>query len=134
MAASLAAIKVMETNRIGENCERMGQKITKRLLEMKQEYEVIGDVRCPGLFIGVEMVKDKDTREPHTDLSEEMVLIAPNHGIYLGSSMPILSTRGQFLRRNVIKVKPPLIITDEDCDFILEKFEIVLKEALNNIK
>ncbi len=112
----------------------MGQKITKRLLEMQEEYEVIGDVRGEGLFIGVELVKNKDTREPFTELSEEMVLIAPEHGMYLGESMPILTMRGQLLRRNVIKVKPPLIITESDTDFILERFEVILKEAINKLK
>jgi len=54
----------------------MGQKITKRLLEMQEKYEVIGDIRGPGLFIGVELVKNKETREPFTELTEEIVLIA----------------------------------------------------------
>ena len=111
----------------------MGRKITKRLLEMQDEYEVIGDVRGEGLFIGVEMVKNKDTREPYTELTEEMILIAPEFGMYLGESMPILSTRGQIMRRNVVKIKPPLIITESDADFILEKFELVMKEALQKL-
>ncbi len=134
MAASLAAIRVMEEGKYGENCEKMGNKITKRLLEMQEELEVIGDVRGAGLFIGVELVKNKDTREPFNDLCEEMVLLAPEHGLYLGQSMPYLSTKGEILRHNVVKIKPPLIITDEDCDFILENFEIILKEALNKVK
>lgn len=134
MAASLAAFKVIEKEKIGENCERMGNKITKALLEMQERYDVIGDVRGPGLFIGVEMVKNKDTREPFTELSEEMVLAAPEHGLYLGDSMPILSATGKILRRNVVKIKPPLIITEEDADYILEKFEEILKESLKKLK
>jgi 4-aminobutyrate aminotransferase-like enzyme len=42
--------------------------------------------------------------------------------------------RGQILRRNVIKIKPPLIITESDADFILETFEVILKEAINKLK
>ena len=133
MATSLAAISVIEKQKLGENCERMGQKITKRLLELKQEYEVIGDVRCPGLFIGVELVKDKNSKEPFTTLTEEMILLAPEHGLYLGESMPIVSGTGQIRRRNVVKLKPPIIITEEDADFILKKFEIILKEALKKV-
>jgi len=134
MAASLAAIRVIQEGKYNENCEKMGQKITKRLLEMQEKYEVIGDIRGPGLFIGVELVKNKETREPFTELTEEIVLIAPDHGLYIGESMPILSASGQIIRRNVIKVKPPLIITEEDVDFILEKFEIILKEALKKLQ
>lgn len=134
MAASMAAIKVIEKEKLGENCEKMGNKITKRLLEMQEDYEVIGDVRCPGLFIGIEMVKEKETREPNTDLVEHMCLTAPDHGLYLGQGMPILSTRGKILMRNILKIKPPIVITEDDADFILEKFEIVLKQALKEIK
>jgi 4-aminobutyrate aminotransferase-like enzyme len=47
--------------------------------------------------------------------------------------MPILSTRGQIIRRNVVKIKPPLIITESDADIILEKFELVMKEALKKL-
>ncbi|MFX0070587.1 MAG: aspartate aminotransferase family protein [Candidatus Hermodarchaeota archaeon] len=134
MATSLAAISVIEKEKLGENCEKMGQKITKRLLEMQNDYEVIGDVRCPGLFIGIELVKDKNTREPYTELTEEMIQLAPNHGLYLGQSMPILSGTGQLLMRNLVKIKPPIVITEDDAEFILEKFEIVLKEAINKVK
>ncbi len=134
MATSLAAIKVIEKQKLGENCEKMGNKITKRVLEMQETYEVIGDIRGPGLFIGVEMIKDKNTREPHTELTEEILKLAPNHGLYLGSSMPILSGTGKILMLNVIKIKPPLVITEEDAEFILEKFELILKESINKIK
>lgn len=134
MAASLAAIKVIEKMNYGENCEKMGEKITKRLLEMQEEFEVIGDVRCPGLFIGVELVKNKETREPFSELSEEMCQLAPNHNMYLGQSMPILSGTGKLLMRNLIKIKPPINISEEDTNFILEKLEIILKRALQNLK
>jgi len=133
MCASLAAIEVMERQKIGENCEKMGQKITKRLKEMQEDCEVIGDVRGPGLFIGVEMVKNKDTREHYTELSEKMVSIAPDHGIYLGKSIQITPKKGETPRRNVIMIKPPLILTDEECEYLLERFEIVLKKALKSI-
>lgn len=134
MAASLAAIKVIENLKLGERCETLGEKITKRLLEMQEKYDVIGDIRCPGLFIGIEMVKDRETREPFSDLVEEMCQIAPEHNLYLGQSMPILSGGGKMLMRNLVKIKPPLTISDEDADFILEKFELILKEALQKVQ
>ena len=134
MSASLAAIGVVEKMNYGENCEKMGEKITKRLIEMQEEFDVIGDIRCPGLFIGIEMVKDRETREPFTELVEEMCLIAPDYNMYLGQSMPILSGGGKLLMRNLVKIKPPINITEEDADFILEKFELILKEALQKVK
>jgi 4-aminobutyrate aminotransferase-like enzyme len=134
MATALAAIKVIEKENLGENCEKMGNKITERLMELQEDYEVIGDIRGPGLFIGVEMVKDRKTKEPFTELVEEMVLLAPEHNIFFGESMPILSGRGELLMRNLLKIKPPLVITEQDTDFILEKFEVVLKQALKKIE
>lgn len=134
MTAALAAINVMEKGDIGENCEEMGSKITEGLKEMQENYEVMGDIRGPGLFIGVEMVKDRETREPFTELVEEMVLLAPEYNLYLGESMPILSARGELLMRNLVKIKPPLIITEDDAEFILENFEKVLKEALEKVE
>ncbi|MEJ2252414.1 MAG: aminotransferase class III-fold pyridoxal phosphate-dependent enzyme, partial [Candidatus Lokiarchaeota archaeon] len=134
LATGLAAIKVIEKEKLGENCEKMGNRITEGLKKMQEDYEVIGDIRGPGLFIGIEMVKDRITREPFTELIEEMVLLAPEHNIYFGESMPILSGKGELLMRNVLKIKPPLVITDEDTNFILEKFEEVLKKALEKVK
>jgi 4-aminobutyrate aminotransferase-like enzyme len=134
MTAALAAISVIEKGKIGEHCEEMGNKITEGLKEMQENYEVMGDIRGPGLFIGVEMVKDRETREPFTELVEEMVLLAPEYNLYLGESMPILSARGELLMRNLVKIKPPLIITEEDAEFILENFEKVLKEALEKVE
>lgn len=133
MTTGLAAIKVIEEANLGEHCEKMGNIITKRLKEMQEEYDVIGDIRGPGLFIGVEMVKDPETREPFTELVEEMVLLAPEYNLYLGESMPILSARGELLMRNLIKIKPPLVITEKDTEVILQNFEKVLKESLKKV-
>jgi len=134
LSTGLAAIKVIQKQNLGENVEKMGNKITKRMKELQEKYEVIGDIRGPGLFIGVEMVKDRETKEPFTELVEEMILLAPEYNLYLGESMPILSARGELLMRNVVKLKPPLVITEEDSDFILENFEKVLKEALKKVE
>ena len=134
LTAGLAALKVIEKEKIGKNCEERGKQITERLLELQERYNVIGDIRGPGLFIGIELVKDRNTREPFTELLEDMVLEGPKQQIFLGPSMPIFSGSGQMLIRNVIKIKPPLNITEEDADFICDKFESVLKASLNNVK
>jgi len=61
--AALATLEVMNSERLLENATRMGRVAMKRLLEMKDKHEIIGDVRGLGLFIGVEIVKDKKTKE-----------------------------------------------------------------------
>jgi 4-aminobutyrate aminotransferase-like enzyme len=130
----LAAFKVIEKGKIGENCEERGKQITNRLLELQEKYDVLGDIRGPGLFIGIELVKNKNSREPFTELMEEMLLEGVRQNIFFGPSMPYMSGTGKILMRNLIKIKPPLNITKEDADFICNKFEDVLKVSLKNVK
>ena len=132
--AGYASMLVIEKAKIGENCENRGSQITKRLKELKENYDVLGDIRGPGLFIGIELVKDQGSREPFSDLLAEMLHEGVRQNIFFGPSMPYFSGTGKLLRRNVIKVKPPLIITEEDADYICDKFEDVLKASMGNIK
>ena len=131
--AGLAAFKVIEKAKIGENCEVRGKQITNRLLELQEKYDVIGDIRGPGLFIGIELVKDQKSRAPFTELMEDMLLEGVRQNIFFGPSMPYISGTGKLIMRNLIKIKPPLVITEEEADFICDKFESVLEASLNNV-
>ncbi len=133
LTAGLASIKVIEKGKIGENCEERGKQITMRLKELQEKYEVIGDIRGPGLFIGIELVKNKESREPFSKLLQEMLVEGVRQNIFFGPSMPYLTGTGKLLMHNLIKIKPPLIITEEDADFICNKFESVLKASLNSV-
>ncbi|MFX1444737.1 MAG: aspartate aminotransferase family protein [Promethearchaeota archaeon] len=133
LTAGLAAFKVIEKGKINENCEERGKQITKRLKELQEKYEVIGDIRGPGLFIGVELVENQDSREPHKGLLNEMLIEAVRQNIFFGPSMPYLSGTGKILMYNLIKIKPPLVITEQDADYICDKFESVLKASLHNL-
>ena len=132
--AGLASFMVIEKAKIGENCEEQGKQITRRLKELQEKYDVIGDIRGPGLFIGIELVKDQKSREPFTELMEEILHEGVRQNIFFGPSMPYLSGTGKMLMRNLIKIKPPLNITGKDADFICDKFENVLKASINNLK
>ncbi|MHA2220128.1 MAG: hypothetical protein ACXACY_29955, partial [Candidatus Hodarchaeales archaeon] len=92
------------------------------------------DIRGPGLFIGIEMVKDQTSREPHSELMNEMLAEGMRQHIFFGPSMPYITTTGKIMMHNLIKIKPPLLISEEDADFICDKFESVLKASLSNIK
>lgn len=132
--AGLTTFKVIEKEKINENCEERGKQITKRLLELQEKYDVIGDIRGPGLFIGIELVKDRETREPYTHLMEDMLIEGAKQQVFFGPSMPIMSFSGKMVMRNLIKIKPPLLISEEDADFVCDKFESTLKASLENIK
>ncbi len=132
MAACLVSIEILQKNKIPENADKQGRKITSFLKDLSEEIPQIGDVRGPGLFIGVEFVKDPETREPYSDLLEKMIHIGWKNGIFFGEGMQIMSTAGYYIQ-NILKIKPPLIINDSETDRICELFEKTLKDALNSI-
>ncbi len=117
-AAALKVIEVLERDRIPERAARMGERLTAGLRELQGRYPQIGDVRGPGLFIGVEMVKDPATREPAAGEAERLVEEAWKRGVILAraSALP-----------NVVKIKPPLIITEAEVRRVLDVLEDCLR-------
>ena len=85
-----------------------------RLWQMQERSPYIGDVRGKGLVIGVELVKDKKTKEPAPDLTRKLIDIAARHGLLIGSV-------GVF--GNVIRVAPPLVINEAEAHESLDIFE-----------
>jgi 4-aminobutyrate aminotransferase-like enzyme len=132
MAASLVTLEIMLKHKIPENARKMGALITKRLKEMQEKYIQIGDIRGPGLFIGVELVKDQKTRERFTKLFDAMKEEGWKQAIYFQGMMPFVDQEGA-ITRNIIKIKPPLIINEEDANIICDRFELCLKNSLQNL-
>lgn len=133
MAAALVSIEILEKNKVLENVTKQGKKITDFIKDLSESIQEIGDIRGPGLFIGVEFVKDRETREPHNELLDKLIHVGWKNGIFFGESMQITSTAGYFVQ-NILKIKPPLIINDEETDKICELFEKSLKESLASLK
>jgi 4-aminobutyrate aminotransferase-like enzyme len=107
-------------NGVLQNCRKMGDYLGKKLSEMAKEYPEIGDVRQLGMHIGVEMVDNPESKNPLKEAGD-IRLAGFRNGLILG-------TGG--VRKNVLKVKPPLIINKQECDEVLEKFEASLHEVL----
>jgi 4-aminobutyrate aminotransferase-like enzyme len=82
--------------------------------DLASEISAIGDVRGSGLFIGVELVKDGKEIEPATQLTADLIEYAKNNGVFLSSDGPA---------NNVLKIKPPLVITKSDVDLFLTVFK-----------
>ena len=108
-------------NGVLENCRRMGAYLGEAIRGMAAEYPEIGDVRQAGLHIGVEFVRDPDTREPAVEETRAIRDAGFAKGVIFGLGG---------VRRNVLKVKPPLIVTREECDEILNRLEASLRAAL----
>jgi 4-aminobutyrate aminotransferase-like enzyme len=113
-AAVRAVVDIMRRERLEENALRMGALMKSRLLEMMEKSPYVGDVRGMGLVMGVELVKDKKTKEPAPDLTRKLIDLAADLGLLIGSV-------GVF--GNVIRVAPPLVITEAEAYESLDIFE-----------
>ena len=119
-AAAISVIDIIRDEKLLDNSARMGAVLSKGLKEMEERYEMIGDVRCPGLFIGVEFVEDKKSKKPATEKTKKFLSECIRRGVLFGRSGV-----GEF--GNVVKIKPPLNISREEVDKVLEVFEGSLK-------
>ena len=117
-AAALKVIEILERDRIPEHAARMGALFTVGLTRLQARYPQIGDIRGPGLFIGVEMVKDPTTKMPAADDAKRIVTEAWQRGVILATASPL---------PNVIKIKPPLIIGEAEVGTVLDVFADCLK-------
>lgn len=127
-AAALAAIEVTIRLDLPGRARILGQRATARLRQMQETHPLIGDVRGPGLFIGVELVEDPQTKVPATERATALVELAMERGVIFDLDMPDV-VHGLPTRRNVVKIKPPLTITEEQLDRALDVFEEVLEEV-----
>jgi len=122
VAGALAAVKYVLENKLYDRASKLGDLATKRLEEMKERYEVIGDVRGLGLMIGVDVVKDKKTKEPDRKTALKIIWRAWEKGL-------IMMTYGKY--GNVLRIAPPLTIPEDDLERGLEIIEESVKDVLN---
>ncbi len=132
MAAALINIEVIQRLDLPQRSEKMGNLITKRLQKLQEDSDHIGDIRGPGLFIGVEMVKDQKQKEPANSLADTIIREGLKRGVIFDLSMPFM--RHMTFMRNVVKIKPPLTITEEEANRAVDVFEDSLKAALKELR
>ena len=117
-AAALAALMVIETHGLAPRARELGRRALERLREMQDRHRLIGDVRGLGLLLGVELVRDRSTREPAVEEAEAVMYAALDRGL----SFKV--TAG-----SVLTLAPPLIITDSELDRALAILEVSLDEV-----
>ncbi len=116
-AGGLATLEFMEENRLGNKAAEKGKYLIKRLIEMKEKYDIIGDVRGIGLMIGMELVNED--RSPASSIRDEIIQKTFENGL-------ILLPAGD----SVIRFVPPLIIKRAEIDIGLK----ILENALISCK
>lgn len=119
-AAGVACVNYYQEHHILEHVNKIGKVLGEILEEMKEKHRTIGDVRYIGLFSAVELVKDKNTREP-------LVPYADRSGA-MGRIIQLLTERGfsTYGRENNINITPPLIITEQQLREEMKKFDEVM--------
>ena len=121
IAAALKTIEIMERDDLaGRSCE-IGEKVSKRFNEWKEKYPVIGDVRGLGGMIGLEFVKNQESKEPYPEFSAAVIKGCAQKGLMIEGA----GTYG-----NVIRFLAPLVMTDEQLEAGLDIYESVIKELL----
>lgn len=120
-AAGLEVLKIMEDEKLCENAEKMGAYLLDGLRALQAKYDCIGQVRGRGLILGVELVKNRATREPDAALSSLVVYRSYELGLlYFGSG----------IHANVLELTPPLIITKQDADKAIAIIDQSIGDAL----
>ncbi|MCL4115894.1 UNVERIFIED_CONTAM: hypothetical protein GTU68_053517 [Idotea baltica] len=118
-AIGLEVLRVIEEEDLQNNAAEVGSYLKEELEELQREFQIIGDVRGAGLFLGFELVRDRDSLEP-ADLEAS----------YLANRMRgrgiLMSTDGPY--HNVIKIKPPMVFSKPNVDFLVENLRSVLRE------
>ncbi len=123
-AAGLAMIDVMESDDLMNHSTRMGELIVDRLNVIKESSTLIGDVRGQGLMIGVELVQNRQTKEPAFAETAAVLEAALERGLMLGRTGPVFGNLG-----NVVKFKPAVYTAQADLEDALDRFESALQEV-----
>ena len=112
--AAAKQIEIIERDNILENVRNIGKYLVEGIKKIQKQYPQIGDIRGVGLHIGVEYVKDTDSKEPDVDLAVNIRKEGLKNGAIFGLGGA---------NRNVLKVKPPLIINCDEADQVLTILE-----------
>jgi 4-aminobutyrate aminotransferase-like enzyme/Ser/Thr protein kinase RdoA (MazF antagonist) len=119
-AVGLAVLDVLEDEELQRRALEVGEHLKGGLRGLMDRHELIGDVRGRGLFIGIELVRDRTTLDP-----------APRHAAYVVERMKeqgiLVSTEGPF--HTVIKMKPPLVFSVHDADRVIEAFDELIGDC-----
>lgn len=113
MAAGNAVLDVIEEDGLQENSRVIGAKLKSGLQKLAKEHNIIGDVRGMGLMLGVELVRDRGTKEPAKAEAMDVLEATREMGMLIGKGG---------IDGTVIRIKPPMCITSADADFALDVF------------
>jgi 4-aminobutyrate aminotransferase-like enzyme len=121
-AVGLEVLNVVLEENLQEHARRMGERMLAGLRPFVERFTLVGDVRGSGLFLGVELVRNRDTLEPAAKEADYVMNRMREHGILIGTDGPY---------HNVLKIRPPMPFDEENGNFLVEKMEEILQENFN---
>ena len=119
-AIGLAVLDEVHEKDLQGHADRVGTKLLNGLNELMKGYDLIGDVRGSGLFLGVELVRDRETLEPATAEADAIVNRMREQHILFGTDGPF---------HNVLKIRPPMPFSESDAEKFIQKLAVVLSEV-----
>jgi 4-aminobutyrate aminotransferase-like enzyme/Ser/Thr protein kinase RdoA (MazF antagonist) len=117
-AAGMAVLDVIENENLMANAYEVGNYLRDGIRALMARHTLIGDVRGKGLVVGIELVKDRETKEPATEETGRMLDLLKDNGVLAGSEGPY---------GNVIKVRPPLVFRKEHADILIKALDRALE-------
>ena len=118
-AAGLAVLDVLQEENLQQHALRVGAHLIEDLKILQTRHALIGDVRGSGLFLGIDLVLDRETREPAPLQASYVVNRLRDRGILAGTDGP---------HHNVIKLRPPLVFSQADANLFIKTLDAVLQE------
>lgn len=118
-AAGLAVLDVLEGEHLQENARRVGTYLLSRLKALQEMHAIVGDVRGSGLFLGLDLVRNRANREPAPEQASYVVNRLRECGILTGTDGP---------HHNVLKLRPPLIFSEADANLFVAALGAILSE------
>ncbi len=126
-AAAVAVVDIVLKDNVTEKTAQVGRSWMKRLKEMQEDHSIVGDVRGPGLYLGMEIVKDKKNKKKGIEEASTIINRCFEKGVIFGLSHP-------YGLGNIIKIKPPYIISQEESTKALDILDETLTEIEKDVK
>lgn len=121
-AAAVAVLDTIEQEKLIAHAATIGDQLRDGIAALAERHEAIGDVRGVGMFVGVELVSNRETREPDRATTSRVVNILRDKGILLSAC-----AKGH----NVLKIRPPLVLSSEQVDMVVQGIDEALAEAMS---
>lgn len=119
-AAGLAVLDIIESEGLQQNALEVGKRLVNGIRALADKHECIGDIRGSGFFLAMELVSDRDKRKPDRNLADKVVNGLRDRGVLTGSIGP---------DDNILKFRPPMVLSAGDADYMLE----ILGQTLDDI-